>query len=85
MIMMGPHLVLDSILHDPTRLSGDLDGDLYWTCWDESLVSAIQPLQQPDVPTTTEPARGGAGAVGRSCWLEDAQRHMMDPDTWRHT
>lgn len=57
---------------------GDLDGDLYYICWDESIVRHIKPVSAPEaaagegshVPTKKREPLG-------SNWLAEARRYMQ--------
>ena len=59
---------------------GDVDGDLYFTCWDDTLLSQIGE-SEPDVPPPAAPAPETAAAAGG--WLARAQEHMVSEETLR--
>ncbi|CAM9259986.1 unnamed protein product, partial [Ectocarpus fasciculatus] len=65
-----------------TCASGDLDGDLYMTCWDKTILRHINPCEPP-VPVV----RVGAAIVAPNHetetyrnpnWLKDVQCHLTD-------
>jgi len=57
---------------------GDLDGDLYWVCWDESVVQHVQP-RKPESALSTEASGDAAAKLGDS-WLTQAQQFMTSPE-----
>eukprot|EP00435_Cladocopium_sp_Y103_P047371 s776_g13.t2 len=55
---------------------GDLDGDLYWICWNAKLVATTEPDVVTEAPATSAAGRGVPLGGG---WLKAAQLHMLDP------
>lgn len=63
----------------PERIAeGDLDGDLYWVCWDLSLVASAK--EEPEVERTETAELPRASAELGSAWLKLARQHMLDPE-----
>lgn len=63
----------------PERIAeGDLDGDLYWVCWDASLVASAK--EEPEVERTETAELPRATAELGSAWLRLARQHMLDPE-----
>ena len=61
---------------------GDLDGDLYVICWDESIIEHLSrrpELLEPFVPPPVEPKP--ANKMQSDGWLGRAQDHLRDPAT----
>jgi TusA-related sulfurtransferase len=55
---------------------GDLDGDLYFMCWDENIITTLRQRSAPPFPPAKPKAKGNAKTNPN--WLADVQRHMTD-------
>merc|ERR1712048_428009 len=59
---------------------GDLDGDLYFVCWDDSVVRNVKPasiIEVPNMSSSTPPAK--REPLG-STWLKEARSYMLNGD-----
>ena len=72
-----------------TIASGDLDGDLYFTCWNTDLLAHVTPrpqrLPQADAASSAGNGEGSGSGVSaeketgeRENWLQEVQRHLVD-------
>ena len=60
-----------------TISEGDLDGDLYFICWDDTVLEHLRPL-----PLSVKGSDKRAGHLGRhevfgSAWLHEARKYML--------
>ena len=63
---------------------GDLDGDLYFACWDTSVLMHVKPREiAKKKKIAKEAVKGENGVLGSPQWLEMAQRHMLDVNALR--
>eukprot|EP00978_Attheya_sp_CCMP212_P009034 scaffold21264_cov42-Attheya_sp.AAC.3 len=62
--------------------SGDLDGDLYFCCWNKEVLNAIKTEPLREVPTHEEETSASLNEKGNiirdEMWLEKAQKMMID-------
>ncbi|CAE7326310.1 RDR2 [Symbiodinium sp. CCMP2592] len=59
---------------------GDLDGDRYYVCWNNCIVSSVSPCQEePAQAVETGPKSQHSRAD--PAWLARAQEHMLKPET----
>eukprot|EP00913_Durusdinium_trenchii_P002975 g2756.t1 len=57
---------------------GDLDGDLYWICWNAKLVATTQPDEVTEAEgAEAPPTLAGRGPPLGGGWLKAAQLHML--------
>mmetsp|Transcript_75529 Transcript_75529/g.179418 ORF Transcript_75529/g.179418 Transcript_75529/m.179418 type:complete len:766 (-) Transcript_75529:25-2322(-) len=62
--------------------SGDIDGDLYWICWDKHMVSRVEPGPLPREADLADQDANPLPRLGAQ-WLERARSHMLDPSIHR--
>jgi hypothetical protein len=58
---------------------GDLDGDLYFVCWDETILSQIQPVPISGEQLIAKPSAAEDEATLRECnpgWCDEAQAYI---------
>jgi len=56
---------------------GDLDGDLYFVCWNEEILKYIKPEEITSIPVDEEPTSRKESHPDEN-WLEKAQQQMID-------
>ncbi|CAE7657210.1 unnamed protein product [Symbiodinium microadriaticum] len=61
---------------------GDLDGDRYYVCWHNCIVSSVSPCQEEPTETIeTGPKSQQSGTANPATWLARAQEHMLKSET----
>lgn len=61
---------------------GDLDGDRYYVCWHNCIVSSVSPCQEEPAETIeTGPKSQQSGTANPATWLARAQEHMLKSET----
>lgn len=58
---------------------GDLDGDLYFVCWDENIICSLKQRSLSHVLYTPTQPKQQSKSSRNPNWLRDAQAHMTDP------
>lgn len=57
---------------------GDLDGDLYFVCWNQDIIELAEPIAITDTEAADEDPSSKEEPQPDNNWLEKAQQHMID-------